>query len=331
MDILLKDWANLNHMSGNSKNEHLSKESFLERVARMYYVLGMSQQEISVQLNIGRSSVSRFLNEARERGIVQIQIRSDLDSCRHEPLERKLTKLYGLKDCVVFRGDQGANPFEAMATQYLDSVLPSHGAIGLGWGKTLNAIGTQLHLCDSRPGLKVYQLIGGFGAKEDQIPASSIIQMWAQALRGKAHLFPAPAIAGSAESKESFMKDPSIQEIMLEIRKMETIVFSIGHAGEDSTLLALNLVSGLTYEELSGASVGEILFHCYDKQGKFSLPRISERVVGTSTEDLMNIELRICVAQGAHKVQAISGALQGKLLNVLITTEETALQVLELK
>ncbi|NHN29949.1 sugar-binding transcriptional regulator [Paenibacillus agricola] len=317
-------------MSRTSKNEHSSKDSFLERVARMYYVLGMSQQEISVQLDIGRSSVSRFLNEARDRGIVQIQIRSDLDNSRHASLEYKLTKLYGLKDCVVFRGDQSANPFEALATQYLDSVLPSHGAIGLGWGRTLNAIGTHLHLCNSRPGLKIVQLIGGFGTREDQMPASSIIQMWAQALRGKAQLFPAPAIAGSVESKHSFMQDPSVQEIMNEIRKLETIVFGIGHAGEDATLLALNLVADLTFKEVSEASVGEILFHSFDKQGKFSIPRISERVVGATREDLMNIVLRICVAQGTAKVPALCGALKGKQLNVLITTEETALQVLQI-
>lgn len=311
-------------MSVQSKHGHVSKESFLERISRMYYVLEMSQQEISEQLNIGRSSVSRFLSEARQRGIIQFQIRSDIDRFRHTPLELQIAEEYGLKDCVVFRNDPSAGAFEAMAGRYLNSVLPSHGAIGLAWGRTLYGIGTQLHLCDPRPGLKILQLLGGFGAKEDLVPAASIIQMWAQALRGKPYLFPAPAIAASRESKAGFMQDPSVQEIMAEIKQVDAIVFGIGHTGEDSTLLTLNLMPGLNRREQYENSVGEILFHFYDEQGNFTLPWISEQVVGASREDFLSIELRIGIAHGERKYKAIRGALAGGMLHVLITTEETA-------
>lgn len=318
-------------MSENYKNEHLSKDSFLQRVARMYYILEMSQQEISEQLNIGRSSVSRFLSEARERGIIQFQIRSDLDSCRHTSLERQIAELYGLKDCVVFRSDASVHSFGTLASQYLNSVLPTHGAIGLGWGKTLYEIGTRLHQCDPRPAVKIVQMLGGLGAKEELVPAASVIQLWAQALRGKPYLFPAPAIAASPESKDGFMQDPSVQENMKEVRQVDAIVFGIGHTEENSTLVALNLTSGLSGRELYGDSVGDILFHFYDHHGRFSMPWLSERVVGASQEDFMNIELRIGVAHGANKVKAISGALEGSMLHVLITMEETAQQLMEMR
>jgi deoxyribonucleoside regulator len=316
-------------MNKTTNNEQTSKESFLERIARMYYVLGLNQQEISDQLNIGRSSVARFLNEARERGIVQFQIRSDLDNSRCPAMERQLMQKYSLKDCVVFRSDGSANSFESLASQYLDSVLPSHGAIGLGWGKTIYQVGTQMHLCDPRPGLKIVQLSGGSGAKEELVPAASVIQLWSQALRGKPYLFPAPAIALTEESKNGFLADPSIQEIVKEIRSVSAAIVGIGHTGEEATIITSGLVPKLDSHTLSTTSVGDVIFHFYDEEGQFSNPSLSERVVGASPEDFMSIELRIGVAYGSGKVRAIHGALQGKLVHVLMTTEETATSLLE--
>jgi deoxyribonucleoside regulator len=316
-------------MTKISNNDQVSKDSFLERISRMYYVLDMSQQEICEQLNIGRSSVARFLSEARARGIVQFQIRSDLDHCRHIALERQLAKKYGLKDCVVFREDASASSFEVLASQYLNSVLPTHGSIGLGWGKTLYAVGSQMHLCDPRPGLKVMQLSGGSGAKEELVPAASVIQVWTQSLRSKPLLFPAPAIAANAESKEGFLRDPSVQEIIREIRQVDAAIVGIGHTGEDATIITSNLVPGLNSAELSASSVGDIIFHFYNEQGHFSLPSLSSRVVGVNPDDYMQIDLRIGIVHGARKKKAIEGALQGKLIHVLITTEGTA-EVLDL-
>lgn len=316
-------------MNKSNHEEQLSKESFLERIARMYYVLNMNQQEISDRLNIGRSSVARFLNEARERGIVQFQIRSDLDNCRHLPLEKQLVNRYSMKDCVVFRSDKSAHAFETLASQYLNSILPTHGSIGLGWGKTLYAIGTQLHLCDARPGLKIVQLSGGSGAKEELVPAASVIQIWSQALRAKPYLFPAPAIASTPESKSGFLNDPSIQEIIQEIQGVSAAVVGIGHTGHDATIITSGLVPGLDSRTLSESSVGDVVFHFYDGNGTFSNPSLSNRVVGASPEQFAQIELRIGVVHGLGKTRAIHGALAGKLLNVLITTEEAAASLLE--
>ncbi|TDF97961.1 sugar-binding transcriptional regulator [Paenibacillus piri] len=315
-------------MAKKSNEETQLKDSFLERVARMYYVLGLSQQEISEQLDFGRSSIARFLNEARERGIIQFKIRSDLDNNRCSAIENQLLTKFGLKDCVVFRKDNAVNSFEFLTSQYLDSVLPSNGAIGLGWGKTVFNVGVQMHLCDARPALKIVQLSGGSGAKEDLVPAASVIQTWAQALRAKAVFFPAPAVASTVESKANFLSDPNIQDIFKELSNVNVAVVGIGSTGEDATIISSNLVPGLDSSELSKTSVGDVIFHFYNSQGQFSNPGLSQRVVGASPADFMAIELRIGIAYGSEKTNAIAGALQGKLVNVLITTEETAMSLL---
>ena len=53
--------------------------------------------------------------------------------------------------------------------------------------------------------------------------------------------------------------------------------------------------------------------------------------MGITIEDLLNTPIRIGIAYGLEKVKAIRGAIKGKLINVLITDDKTAKEVLELK
>jgi DNA-binding transcriptional regulator LsrR (DeoR family) len=53
-----------------------------------------------------------------------------------------------------------------------------------------------------------------------------------------------------------------------------------------------------------------------------------ERVIGLNLQDLKKIKIVIGIAGGSRKMAAISGALKGELINVLITDERTAKAVL---
>ena len=312
------------HISDEGKG-NMANRRLLERIARMYYILDLNQQQIAEQLGIGRSSVARLLNEARERGVVHFQIVSDPDSYRCHQLERELLNQTRLKDCVVFQsGDHTGYSFETLVSQYLNTVLPFTGTIGLGWGKTLYAVGSQMHLCDPRPELKVLQLSGGSGTKEEYVPATSVVQLWTRALRAKPYYLPAPAVASTAESRKRFLEDPSIGAVMDELKKVSVAIVGIGHTAEDASIIKSRLIPDLTGDTLSACSVGDVILHFYDEKGNFSFDDLSERVIGASREDFLCINLRIGIAYGENKIRAIAGALRGDLVHILITTEATA-------
>jgi deoxyribonucleoside regulator len=52
-------------------------------------------------------------------------------------------------------------------------------------------------------------------------------------------------------------------------------------------------------------------------------------VVGISPQALRNIDTVIGMAGGADKIEAITGALRGGFINILVTDELTAERVLE--
>lgn len=309
-------------MSKLTKDEHNPKREFLERICRMYYILDMGQKDIAEQLNIGRSSVARFLKEAKSEGVVRFYITSKSDSTRRTDLENQLLNRYKLKDIVVVKSDNSL--FETTTVDYLNGILPYQGSIGLGWGKTIHQVGKFLHMCESRPNLKVIQMSGSVGGMERDLPATSVIQNWAQSLGATPHFLPAPVIVDSKQTKEFFLQDRNILKSFKEIKNIDISIVGIGTTHSDSAIFEANLVPNLTSEELTSKSVGDVLLHFYNEQGDFTMNDISERVVGTSPVDLLRVPTRVALAYGIEKIEAIKGALEGKLINILITTDETA-------
>src|SRR5699024_1422039 len=77
----------------------VEKEYQIIRVAELYYKQGYSQQEISAMMGTSRPTISRLLNEAREKGIVKISINTPVNI--NYDLSTKIKKKFGLKDALV--------------------------------------------------------------------------------------------------------------------------------------------------------------------------------------------------------------------------------------
>lgn len=74
------------------KNEWKEKR-LLTKVAQMYYDENKTQQEIADKYGISRPSVSRLLQKAREKGIVEIKVHNEFSfTVLEKELEKKLLK-----------------------------------------------------------------------------------------------------------------------------------------------------------------------------------------------------------------------------------------------
>lgn len=309
-------------MDKSFKVEHNSKKDFLEMIARMYYVLDMTQKEIADQVGIGRSSVARFLSEAKEEGVVRFSITSKTESSRSLGLEEKLAKKYKLFDAIVIKEDANSS-YEVTVANYLNSTLPFNGAIGVGGGNTMNRLSTFMNICEPRPNLKVVQTIGGFSTGEQQMQSTSMVQNWAQSLEANPVFLPAPAIVDDKETKDFYLKNKNINDVYSAIRNVDVLIVGVGNLKDIEILKKLD-VDDIDTDLLSKKSVGDINLHFFDEEGNFSMPNLSERVMGLSPTDFKEVPIRIGLAYGKEKAKSIQGALKGKLINILITTSETA-------
>ena len=78
-------------------------------------------------------------------------------------------------------------------------------------------------------------------------------------------------------------------------------------------------------------AVGDILARPFDISGKMLDPPFTTRTISISMEELVKIPLRVGVAVGTEKIQAILGALRGGFLNALITDELVAREIISLE
>jgi DNA-binding transcriptional regulator LsrR (DeoR family) len=308
----------------------------MTRVARLYYERGLRQTEISGQLNLSQTTVSRLLARAREVGIVRISV--NVPGGVYPELEEALIERFGLKDALVadcWDDDERLIQREigAAAAYYLETTVKDGEIVGISsWSETLLALVDALHQVPAKTGVRVVQILGGIGNPAAEIHANRLTGRLAKLLNGTAVFLPAPGILGSAATFQVLATDPYVREALNLFDQVTLALVGIG-ASEPSKLLAAsgNVFSGQELAELRahGQVAGDILLHFFDENGVPVKGELDRRVVSMQLEQLKRVERSVGVAGGERKHLAILGALRGRLINVLITDRASAEKLLE--
>jgi DNA-binding transcriptional regulator LsrR (DeoR family) len=118
----------------------------------------------------------------------------------------------------------------------------------------------------------------------------------------------------------------------LECARAADIAFvGIGAPRQDSILIREgSIVSWQELEALTAeGAVGDINLRYFDARGHAMASHLDSRVIGLSLEEFRSIPHVVGIAGGAAKLNAIRGALEGRLVNVLVTDHRTAERLLE--
>jgi deoxyribonucleoside regulator len=74
--------------------------------------------------------------------------------------------------------------------------------------------------------------------------------------------------------------------------------------------------------------VGAICGRFFDANGRECWNELDDRTIGLNLDELRKIKHKIGIGVGEEKVDGIFGALKGRLLDVLVTDEDTATRLL---
>lgn len=316
----------------------------LQQVARYYYIFGLTQQQIANRLGMGRSSVSRLLDEARRRGLVQIRV---VTEPAEEDLELsdQLARHLGLREALVIRpshqtsrldrhapADAGQMAREAVgraAARYLETLLARDSVIAVSWGRTLCEMGRQFKPARGLGQGTVVSLMGGFGFVAPGIEAEQIVRYFSQATGFRGITVPAPALVTTQATQHALLGDPTVRRALETARQAEVAVFSVGEVGWSSTIYQMGWIGREHLHALVEAgAVGDILLRFFDREGRpLEVPHVGY-AVGLSLGELRKIPVRICVAVGKEKLNALRAAAWARYYNVLITDSDTARKLL---
>lgn len=310
------------------------REEQLATVASLYYKLDRSQAEIAGRFGVSTSKISRMLREARERGIVEIRIHMPIP--RDVALEQELCTAYGLRDALVLQSGGDAdddallNACGKLAAGYLQReipALPAGASIGVAWGRSVYAAINAAAVMTGEQ-IDVIQLMGGVGSEDVDSP--DIARILATKLGGRHYDLHAPAMVKQSESLEILLGERPVYETLERGRRVKLAVAGIGAVDEDaSSFLRAGLLTRDSLATLRDqGAVGEMMGRFYKLDGTFLGIEFNRRVIGIGLDDLRRIPNSLAVARGRTKIEAIVGALCGRLVTVLVTDDETARGVL---
>ena len=306
-------------------NEFSYEDKLLTKVAWYYYIEGYTQQEIGEYLSIPRLRVNRLLDKARKAGIIQFSVREG-DSKRMI-VERELITQFGLKDAFVVPSplnEQDINESVAQAAaMYIHERLEKTGYINMGYGDTSSRILNHLaNICEFP--VNVVSLTGGVNY---YLPNTR-----SRIFNAKLYLTPAPLLMASEDIVKAMEQEPSVKQIRHMATLAQMSIVGIGGVDSNATLLTNGTLnhSDVLLLSMQGA-VGDMLCHFIDKDGNVIQSSLERKLMSTPLEQLKEMNNSIGVAGGSTKSEAILAALKGNYLDVLITDETTATNVLRLK
>ena len=269
--------------------------------------------------------VNRLLDKARKAGIIQFSVREG-DSKRMI-VERELITQFGLKDVFVVPSpinEQDINESVAQAAaMYIHERLDKSGYINMGYGDTSSRILNHLaNICEFP--VNVVSLTGGVNYYLPNTRSSIF--------NAKLYLTPAPLLMASEDIVKAMEQEPSVKQIRHMATLAQMSIVGIGGVDSNATLLTNGTLnhSDVLLLSMQGA-VGDMLCHFIDKDGNVIQSSLERRLMSTPLEQLKEMSNSIGVAGGSTKSEAILAALKGNYLDVLITDETTATNVLRLK
>ncbi len=299
------------------------EEILLYKIAYYYYVEEKTQQEIAELLSITRIRVIKLLEKARQTGVIQFKLRRNAEF--NMEMEKRLIQTYQLQDVFIVPSPVGSDKTNdnvaKAASVYISDRLSENSLINMGYGDTSKRLLNYMAKVAEHT-ISCVSLTGGVSY---YLPDTR-----SNVFNANLHLIPAPLLASSVEMAQAIRKENSVNEVFRMAHLASFTVVGIGGLHEKSTIFSTGTLNNndLLFLKMKGA-VGDILSHFIDKDGKLVDNSIEDRLIAQSLETLKTFPNVIGVAAGASKVNAISAALRGQYLDVLITDVDTAELLLE--
>lgn len=303
----------------------------IAQVAKMYYEENLTQDAIAQRLKISRSTISRLLDTAKQQGIVEVKIHFPWQ--REERLEKSLCRRYGLKTARVLRAaeDQSSDDLceglGVLAAQYFMEIVKPNTIVAITSGNsvyhTLNALETQ------NLNLSVVQMMGVANCENPLIDGPELAQLMVHRLGGRYSYMQAPFVIKDPMIHKKLYEEQPFRDVIGMVKNAQYALVGIGSVDPNGSSLLRTGFSAESLIELTNCgAVGEICGQTFDCKGQPVQSDNAQKPVSVELDLIKMIPNVIGIAGGTAKVEAIRGALKGRLVDILVTDQAAAEAVL---
>lgn len=304
----------------------MSEEKLLmSEAATLYYEKKYTQQEIAGLMKLSRQTVSKLLSDAIRENIVEIKIHNPERDC--EELEKQLCKKFGINTAVVCGVSNKNESIRRMMTvkaavNYVIPILEKGGQkIAVSWGRTIQELIGQMPEMNTR-GNTVFPLFGATDHENSCFSSNELARSMADKIGASIKYAWFPYLPDSTNDGVLLKKTSYYKKIQNLWDAADVAIVGIGN----TDMLEL-FGKTFGYSEKRSKAIGDIATHFFTENGE--LLDLYENTLCASAENIKNTKQTIAIACGNDKVTAIVGAMHTKLIDVLITDEYTAKQILD--
>ncbi len=301
------------------------------RAGWLYYIAGNTQDEIARKLRVSRQTAQRLVSLAVSEKLIKVRLDHAIGHCLE--LSEKLKQVFGIDFCEVVPSDFESNSetlgvAEAAAGELERYLVSQHPVIvAMGTGRMLRAMVEQLTPMDC-PQHKVVSLVGNI-APDGSASLFDVVSRIGDRVRATHYPMPLPVIATTVHEKSLLLAQKPLRNVIELAHQADVTFVGVGTVDDDAALLRDGFVRSDEIRALVRAgAVGEIIGWAFDAKGKLIDGLTNDRVLSVSLEQPASRRV-IGVAMAPPRLRAIKGALQGKLINGLITNERLAGLLLE--
>ncbi|MGC1488308.1 MAG: sugar-binding transcriptional regulator [Albidovulum sp.] len=300
------------------------------RAGWLYYVGGMTQDQIAAELGVSRQRAQRLVSRAMAEGLIHVRLDHKIGACME--LEAALIRKFGLQTCRVApglgQGADGNRAIAAMAASVMERFLqrPEPLIIALGTGRAMRAMVDALTPIEAEQH-RLVSLVGNI-APDGSASYFDVIMRIADKIRAPHYPMPVPVISDTPEERAVFHQLRAVQNVFDLARSANVTFVGVGQMGDDAPMCKDGFVTKAQLAEMQRlGAIGEMVGWVFDSAGRYIDVGISERVGGLRVEPDSSAQV-IGLAAGPNKVAATHAALSGHILNGLITDEHTATALL---
>ena len=296
------------------------------RAGWLYYVGGLTQDQIAQELGVSRQRAQRLVSRAMAERLIRVRLEHQVSGCLD--LETRLRDRFGLTLArVALSLPPGADPVASLAptaAAEMERILarPDPLTIALGTGRTLRAAVEALGPMEAEQH-KIVSLIGNI-APDGSASYYDVIIRIADKVRAPHYPMPIPVFAETLRDREQFLALKPVQRVADLGAAADVTFVGVGQMTDSAPLLKDGFVTAAELDDMQRrGAVGEIAGRAYDSAGCYLTQGLNARVCAVRVQ-VGPGRLVVGIAAGPDKVAAIAAALKGNIINGLITDERSA-------
>ncbi len=311
--------------SSRRSSRQVTGDDIVVETAWLYYEERLNQNEIATRLGVSRATVVNYLQEARERGYVQVRLSPETFTGHR--LARALRDAFGLTAAYVLPDGADAADDAARvvrgAADWLPHLVEPGDRLGVAWGKTIYDVAECL---EPKPveDLTVLQLVGSmatpYGFSADVCSSNVARKFSARCVN--LHV---PAILSDPGLAALLRSETLIAAQFAEVNRCTKTLFAVGSCAPDSHVVSSGVATLAELDWYLGRGAAGVLCGRFiDGKGAPIEGPLDARMMGVELARLKHPEAGILVSIGQDRVLAAVAALRGGFATHVVTSEGCA-------